>query len=45
MEVVGGPWQTYIGVGLEFPWSFGYTLLPGIAYALRVILLLIIFFV
>ena len=34
--MVGGPWKTYVGVGLEFPWAFGYSVLPGIAYVLRV---------
>jgi hypothetical protein len=36
MEMVGGSWKTYVGVGLEFPWAFGYSVLPGIAYVLRV---------
>ena len=36
MEMVGGKWKTYVGVGLEFPWAFGYSLLPGIAYILPV---------
>ncbi len=34
--MVGGPWKTYVGVGLEFPWAFGYSVLPGIAFVLRV---------
>ena len=36
MEMVGGKWKTYIGVGLEFPWAIGYSLLPGIAFILPV---------
>jgi hypothetical protein len=36
MEMVGGHWKTYVGVGLEFPWALGYSVLPGIAYVLRV---------
>ena len=34
--MVGGKWKTYIGVGLEFPWAIGYSLLPGIALILPV---------
>ena len=36
MEIVGGPWKTYIGIGLELPWSLGYSILPGIAFLLKV---------
>jgi hypothetical protein len=36
MEIVGGPWKTYIGIGLELPWSLGYSILPGIAFLLNV---------
>jgi hypothetical protein len=39
MEMVGGHWKTYVGVGLEFPWALGYSVLPGIAYVLRVSLI------
>jgi hypothetical protein len=41
MEMVGGKWKTYIGVGLEFPWALGYSILPGIAFILPVKLFLI----
>ena len=36
IEMVGGPWKTYIGIGLEFPWAFGYSILAGIGFVLRV---------
>ena len=36
MEIVGGKWKTYVGVGLEFPWAIGYSVLPGIAFILPV---------
>jgi hypothetical protein len=36
MEIVGGSWKTYIGEGVDLPWSLGYSILPGIAFLLRV---------
>jgi hypothetical protein len=36
MEIVGGPWKTYVGIGVDMPWSLGYSILPGIAFLLRV---------
>ena len=35
MEMVGGKWKTYLGIGFEFPWALAYSVLPGIAYAQR----------
>merc|ERR1712106_509027 len=32
MEIVGGRWSTYIGIGLEFPWALGYMSLPLVAW-------------
>eukprot|EP00090_Calanus_glacialis_P008106 TRINITY_DN16442_c0_g1_i2.p1 TRINITY_DN16442_c0_g1~~TRINITY_DN16442_c0_g1_i2.p1 ORF type:complete len:553 (-),score=119.37 TRINITY_DN16442_c0_g1_i2:26-1684(-) len=32
MEIVGGNWSTYIGIGLEFPWALGYMSLPLVAW-------------
>lgn len=32
MEIVGGRWSTYIGIGLEFPWAVGYMSLPLVAW-------------
>jgi hypothetical protein len=29
MEIVGGPWKTYVGIGIDLPWSLGYSILPG----------------
>jgi len=34
MEMVGGVWCTLIGIGLEFPWAFGYMSLPLVAWIL-----------
>jgi len=34
MEMVGGVWSTFIGIGLEFPWAFGYISLPLVAWIL-----------
>ena len=33
MEMVGGKWRVIIGIGIEFPWALGYSVLPAIAYA------------
>ncbi len=33
MEMVGGVWSVIIGIGLEFPWALGYSVLPAVAYA------------
>ncbi len=27
MEVVGGDWKTYVGMGLEFPWVISWLIL------------------
>jgi len=32
MEIIGGNWNTYVGIGLEIPWSFAYMLLPLVAW-------------
>jgi len=32
MEIVGGNWSTYIGIGLEIPWSFAYMLIPVMSW-------------
>ena len=32
MEIVGGNWGTYIGIGLEIPWSFAYMLIPLVSW-------------
>ena len=34
MEIVGGNWKTWLGIGLQFPWATGYSVLPWIAYAI-----------
>jgi len=36
MEMVGGKWQSYIGVCFELPWALGYAVLPGLAYWIKV---------
>ena len=33
MEIIGGNWNTFIGVGLEIPWSFAYMMLPLMSWA------------
>jgi len=33
MEIIGGNWGTYVGIGLEIPWSFSYMLLPVMSWA------------
>ena len=33
MEIVGGNWKTWLGIGLMFPWAIGYSVLPWVAYA------------
>ena len=33
MEIIGGNWVTYVGIGLEIPWSFAYMLLPLMSWA------------
>jgi len=33
MEIIGGKWGTYVGIGLEIPWSFAYMLLPVMSWA------------
>jgi len=35
LEMIGGKWSTFIGIGLEFPWALGYSVLPLIAYHVR----------
>ena len=30
MEMVGGHWKTFCGIGFEFPWALAYSVLPGI---------------
>ncbi len=30
--MVGGVWSVIVGIGLEFPWAFGYSILPLLAY-------------
>ena len=32
MEIIGGNWKTYLGIGLMFFWATGYSLLPLLAY-------------
>jgi len=32
MEMVGGRWSTYIGIGLVYPWAIGYMSLPLLAW-------------
>ena len=32
MEIIGGKWCTYVGIGLEFPWALGYMSLPLVAW-------------
>merc|ERR1712142_1350793 len=32
MEIIGGNWSTYVGIGLEIPWSFAYMLMPLISW-------------
>ena len=32
MEIIGGDWKTYLGIGLMFPWATGYSTLPLLAY-------------
>ena len=34
MELVGGKWQTVVGIGFEAPWVVGWFILAGVAYAL-----------
>ena len=34
MELVSAKWSIIIGIGLEFPWALGYSVLPAIAYAI-----------
>ena len=31
MEIIGGNWGTYVGIGLEIPWSFSFMMLPLIS--------------
>jgi MFS family permease len=33
LEMVGGIWSVLLGIGLEFPWALGYSVLPAVAYA------------
>ena len=33
MEIVGGKWKTFVGIGVNFSWALSYCILPGIAYA------------
>ena len=30
MEMVGGKWKAFLGIGFEFPWAIAYSILPGI---------------
>ena len=32
MEIIGGDWKTYLGIGMMFNWATGYCLLPLVAY-------------
>lgn len=32
MEIIGGDWKTWLGIGLMFPWAIGYSFLPLLAY-------------
>jgi hypothetical protein len=32
MEVVGGKWKTYVGIGLEFPWVISWILISLFGY-------------
>ena len=32
MEIIGGNWKTYLGIGMMFNWATGYCLLPLLAY-------------
>ena len=32
MEIIGGDWKTYLGIGMMFNWATGYCLLPLLAY-------------
>jgi len=32
MELIGGKWNVFVGIGLELPWAVGYMVLPGFAY-------------
>jgi len=34
MEMIGGIWNTLIGIGFQIPWAVAYMILPGLAYAL-----------
>jgi len=36
MEIIGGNWGTYIGIGLEIPWSFAYMLMPLVSWVFPV---------
>ena len=31
MEIIGGNWKTYLGIGMMFNWATGYCLLPLLA--------------
>jgi len=35
MEMVGGKWKAFLGIGFEFPWAIAYSILPGIAHVVR----------
>lgn len=35
MEMVGGDWKTFFGIGFQLPWALAYSVLPGVAYAER----------
>jgi len=34
LEIIGGKWNTLIGIGFQIPWAIAYMILPGLAYAL-----------
>eukprot|EP00088_Acartia_fossae_P013335 TRINITY_DN16988_c0_g1_i5.p1 TRINITY_DN16988_c0_g1~~TRINITY_DN16988_c0_g1_i5.p1 ORF type:complete len:543 (+),score=70.92 TRINITY_DN16988_c0_g1_i5:58-1686(+) len=34
MEIIGGRWNSIIGIGFQIPWAVAYMILPGLAYAL-----------
>ena len=30
IEMTGGQWRTFLGIGFQFPWALAYSILPGI---------------
>lgn len=35
MEIIGGDWKTWMGIGMMFPWAIGYSCLPGTSISLQ----------